>query len=169
MPKPSQYNLSTSVTDDDWIIIVKNNVTYKVRLSRIKQYFSPPSTIADRLNDIPPGTVATGEVVLVGPFAAVNETTYTKSGDGDWWDVTGFNTGVDKVEFRDNNGTTQVRYYGPPPPAGPEDPQWYDVSFAQRPGFGENSGYTVVMESRYMPDHDAAWYSSTAIDNAISG
>ena len=42
MPKPSQYNLSTNVTDDDWAIMVKNNVTYKVRMSRIKEYMTPP-------------------------------------------------------------------------------------------------------------------------------
>ena len=107
--------------------------------------------------------------MLVGPFAAVSETTYTKSAAGDWWDVTGFNTGVDKVEFRDNNGTTQVKYSGPPPPSGPANPAWYDVSFNQRNGFGSNSSFTVVMESRYMPDHDAAWYSSPEIDAAISG
>lgn len=129
---------------------------------------SPPATtIADRLNSIPSGTTASGEVVMVGPFAAVNETTYTKSSDGDWWDVTGFNTGVNRVEFRDNNGTTQVSYTGPN--LGPTEGGWYDVSFQQRPGFGSNSNLTVVMESRYMPDHDAAWYSSTEIDAAISG
>ena len=78
--------------------------------------------------------------------------------------MTGFNTGVNRVEFRDNNGTTQARYTGPN-----LNPEWYNISFAQRPGFGSNSGYTVVMESLYMPDHHAAWYGSTAINNAISG
>lgn len=123
---------------------------------------TPNPTIAGRLNDIPDGTVANGEVVLVGPFASINATTYTKSGSG--WDVTGFNTGVNRVEFRDNNGTTQARYTGPS-----LNPEWYNISFSQRAGSGSNSGYTVVMESLYMPDHHAAWYGSTAINNAISG
>lgn len=127
----------------------------------------PNLTIADRLNNIPPGTLSDGEVVLVGPFAAVNETTYTRSAAGDWWDVTGFNTGVDRVQFRDNNGTTQVSYTGPN--QGPTEGGWYDVSFDQRPGFGTNADRTVVMESLYMPNHTAAWYSTTAIDAALAG
>ena len=126
------------------------------------------TSVADKLNDLPPGTVVNGEVALIGPYSQTNAATYTKTA-GNKWSVGGFNTGVTEVEFRDSNGVTQALYTGPTVTQTDLGRNtWHNISCAQRAGTGSNSNYTVVMEGNYMDNYTAAWYSSTALTSALT-
>ncbi len=139
------------------------------------------STPADIINGLPVGTTIRGEYVMIGPYAASSDITFTKSNtilsQNDGWgrpfsnyasfDIgftsgTDYNSGHSVIYFRDNNGTLQMKAEGnfmTQSNAGVMASVWRDVSFTSRPGTGQNSGFTIFMEAEHMPDHTTSFYA----------